>query len=127
MQWRALSADTSSAIPGVSLGGLEERNSASFSLVGLMSARRWSRATSKGTDPPIACRQEWTEILKGRGGGSWGWAFVEALALAVRAATASPAPMNAASSSIPSSTHTVLSTSKHTAWRRAASESGDKK
>ncbi|MFS7972158.1 hypothetical protein Hanom_Chr09g00841441 [Helianthus anomalus] len=35
--------------------------------------------------------------------------------LAVHSATAFPAPQNSASSSMPSSTHTVLSTSKHTA------------
>ena len=53
-----------------------------------MRARRWERAVSKGRLPPIA--------------------------EAVRAATSAPTPWNAASSSIPSSSHTVLSTSKQT-------------
>ncbi len=53
-----------------------------------------------------------------------GWGSVH---LAIQAATASPAPQNTASSLMPSSSQTVLSTSKHTAcaWRHKATISAN--
>lgn len=52
----------------------------------------------------------------------WGGGQGGLRTFAVRAATASPAPMKAASSSMPSSTQTVLSTSKQTACGSGAAE-----
>mmetsp|Transcript_3649 Transcript_3649/g.8260 ORF Transcript_3649/g.8260 Transcript_3649/m.8260 type:complete len:216 (+) Transcript_3649:2-649(+) len=87
--WCSLS--TSSFTPGVSLTGFFAKYACRSALEGWIRSRRAARAFWNNTSPPIA--------------------------LAVHAATASPAPLNAASWSMPSSGITVLSTSKQTAWQ----------
>mmetsp|Transcript_813 Transcript_813/g.3374 ORF Transcript_813/g.3374 Transcript_813/m.3374 type:complete len:266 (+) Transcript_813:168-965(+) len=84
-----LKASNRSLIPGLSFGGLFFTNASTESRVGCITRRRFSSASRNDTFPPIAA--------------------------AVIAATSSPFPRYAASSSMPSSTHTVLSTSKQNA------------
>ena len=84
-----LSASNRSLIPGLSFGGLFATKLSTDVRVGCITRRRFSSASRNETFPPIAA--------------------------AVIAATSSPFPRYAASSSMPSSTHTVLSTSKQNA------------
>mmetsp|Transcript_7284 Transcript_7284/g.32836 ORF Transcript_7284/g.32836 Transcript_7284/m.32836 type:complete len:229 (+) Transcript_7284:1093-1779(+) len=84
----ALRASKSSATPGEIFGSLLARYVSTVCLVGCITRSRDSRASRNETLPPIA--------------------------LLVISATSSPLPRKAASSSMPSSVHTVLSTSKHT-------------
>lgn len=103
------------------LGGLFSRNSSTFEREGLNKESLAARASSNGTEPPIALRKQYYLRLGKKKPRKIIRALVYILALrwttnlAVHSATAFPAPQNSASSSIPSSTQTVLSTSKHTA------------
>mmetsp|Transcript_1516 Transcript_1516/g.5208 ORF Transcript_1516/g.5208 Transcript_1516/m.5208 type:complete len:237 (+) Transcript_1516:491-1201(+) len=85
----ALSASNKSLIPGDSFGGFSFTNASTLRCVGCITISRLSSASRKLVVPPIAAL--------------------------VIAATSSPFPRNPASSSMPSSTHTVESTSKQNA------------
>lgn len=105
------------------LGGLLSRKSWSCDNEGLKRESLAARASSKGTDPPIALatpqQGEKKELQWQILNGDWPIDFymkrIRRCNLAVHSATAFPAPQKSASSSMPSSKHTVLSTSKHIA------------